>query len=270
MDTAKLLDELPALSNHGHAASVEAEPESQFNGPQFINPHWANATLRQVDLWLQQSRTSGEHGLYDLEVNSVCYIRPVQVSPRSLNRYVSHTTPLKQYHGRLSCIMWQRSYFYDKALLATHGWHLRWFTFTPDSMYSVPYRAHAEKHRMPSPVFTLIDLDERRLIVRIFNPDPQKRSYYLMVPSQEIFVAACAKMEALMELRDEGDGDELFHLVGTQQAGQGGDSVEEALAFESSDEEGCTLIDFPAGAGSIEIFFFSFLVSLPPPPAAAV
>lgn len=153
--------------------------------------------------------------------------------------------------------MWQRSYFYNKARLATHGWHLRWFTFTPDTMSSVPNRAYCEKHTMHYPAFTLIDLDEKRRIIRIVNPDPKKRSYYLMAPSEEILMAVCEKMEELMELHDQGHGDELPHREGTQQAGQGGDESGEE-EFVSSDEEG-TLIDFPVGAGGIGIFFFLVL-----------
>ena len=80
-----------------------------------------------------------------------------------------------QKEGRLSCFLYQRSFFYNKARFATNGWHLRWFSFTKDQIRSVPDRADADKHRMKYPKFKTFEFDDKRHIIRIPNANHCKR-----------------------------------------------------------------------------------------------
>lgn len=75
----------------------------------------------------------------------------------------------------MSCFLWQKSYFYSKARVATKAWHLRWFAFTATEIYSVPDRSNFERHRMTYPHFNEIEVDEHRLIIRIKDPTGGKR-----------------------------------------------------------------------------------------------
>jgi Ca2+/Na+ antiporter len=155
-------------------------------------------------LEVHTERPSDHHTLYDLHVN-----------PRV---------------GTLSCFLWQRSFFYTKALTNVNGWYLSWFTFTRDSVYSVPDRTEGDKHKMTYPLFMGIEADLDRLILKIPNPNEGKRDRtysfgsviflarthsrmttfflildYWMATSKDLFVAVVKKCEAIMEIREAED-----------------------------------------------------------------
>lgn len=153
--------------------------------------------------------------------------------------------------------MWQRSYFYNKARFATHGWHLRWLTVTNEKAYSVPDRTDAEKHRLTYPKFTSLDVDEERHILRIVHPDPEKRNFYLKAPSKRILDRVVEKLEMLAERNErerkeqqqEGNEAELElpqHLIDDDPGAEERHSVE-------------GMVDFPSHGSNLEVIIFLLL-----------
>jgi hypothetical protein len=126
-------------------------------------------------LEVHTERPSDHHTLYDLHVN-----------PRA---------------GTLSCFLWQRSYFYTKALTNVNGWYLSWFTFTRDSVYSVPDRTEGDKHKMTYPLFMEIEADLDRLILKIPNPKEGKRDRTYSVGSVIFLSRTHSLMKTLLCLR---------------------------------------------------------------------
>lgn len=154
---------------------------------------------------------------------------------------------VNEFEESLSCFMWQRSYFYSQARFATHGWHLRWFNFTHDKVYSIPDRAHSESHKIRYPDFTEIVVDKSRHIIKLVNPDPKKRNFYLMAPSEEVMTKVTQKLQDIMNV----------HL---KQKEENGALVSEPTEPNSQpDENAECLIEYPAGASNVEIFFFFVL-----------
>lgn len=142
-------------------------PASSFLA-QTLHLRSSSQSLNSVQLFNVQVRTdkpSDHHSLYDTEINT--------------------------YAETLNCFLWQRSYFYTKAKFSRHGWHLRWFTFTRDTVSSVPDKAECE-HRMILPRFTCVEIDPDRLIVRIPNPYEGRRdcTYHI---GELLFVVTCCE-----------------------------------------------------------------------------
>jgi K+-dependent Na+/Ca+ exchanger-like protein len=184
-------------------------------------------SLRHTDLFrlmVNEVKPSDQHGLYDMEINKV--------------------------EGRLSCFMWQRSYFYNKARMATHGWHLRWFTLTNHKMVSVPDRTDFEKHRIVYPPFTEVSVDEARLIIRIEN-EVGKRNFYIMAPSAEILATVVQKMDDTMQGHEEVE----------RRATNGTGDSEDLDATEAA-EDHVPLIELPVGGSNMEIALFFLLFPL--------
>ena len=155
--------------------------------------------------------------------------------------------------------MWQRSYFYDKAYFATHGWHLRWFTLsTTSSMISIPDRADCERHRMKYPAFTKIEIDKERLVIRVINPIEGKRNFYLLAPSEEILHAVVEKMEEMIRYQESNERKTSDAAGSSSSSSQDGD---ENTDFEHCDDH-VSLIEFPVGGSKIEILFFILLFPL--------
>mmetsp|Transcript_6142 Transcript_6142/g.8704 ORF Transcript_6142/g.8704 Transcript_6142/m.8704 type:complete len:679 (+) Transcript_6142:42-2078(+) len=172
------------------------------------------ASVREFRFIVNTEKPSDHHGLYDIEKSD--------------------------FEETVSCFLWQRSLFYDKARFAVHGWHKRWFTFGHEKVTSVPDRSNFEKHAMTYPRFVDIEVDDARLIVRIINPDKNKRSYYFLAPNREIFETVVHKCEEIIQVRLKS-----VEIVGRDES----DIPEGDADYEPS------LIEFPAGAG-----FFAILV----------
>lgn len=160
-----------------------------------------------------------------------------------------HST-FPKFEGRLSCFMWQRSYFYNKARLATHGWDLRWFNFFPDMITSVPDRSDADQHKVVYPWFEQVDIDESRMIIRIVNPKENRRNYYLMAPSREIMDAVVKKLEEILELRSAATEEDKKEAE---------TEALEVLGDDFHDEAEVSLIEYPTGSSAMVKFFFIFL-----------
>jgi len=151
-----------------------------------------------------------------------------------------------QLEGRLSCFLWQRSYFYNKARSATHGWHLRWFSFYPDKINSVPDRLNSGKHRMKYPIASFVEVDEERLIIRFVNPKKRRRHYYLMAPSKEILDAVVEKLKDILELRQAMEEDEL-------------EASDKDDQEQFAGEDHVNLLEYPERGSRVAQFFFLFL-----------
>ena len=144
--------------------------------------------------------------------------------------------------------MWQRTYFYDKAKFSKKGWHLRWFTLGARRMSSVPNRIHFEKHKIKYPVFQSIEIDQKRLMIRVANPDPNKRDYILLCPSQDIFEQVVVKMGNMIEA----NSDDRADAIST-------DDAQDGAGAAMFDEHMESMVQFPADGGNMEILFFVLL-----------
>lgn len=182
------------------------------------------ASLREFKFRIHKDKPTDEHELYDLEMN--------------------------EYKNQLSCFMWQRSFFYTKARASQNGWHLRWFTFTTDSIFSVPNRANFEKYQVGYPKFTKIEVDEDRLLIRI----PQEheiegtRDFIWMAPSKKTLLAVVKKIEGIMvECENKGLNTGIV--------------PDDDFPIEEHDGHAESLIEFPdlIDDGYIVMFFFLFL-----------
>jgi hypothetical protein len=125
------------------------------------------------------------HSIHDLELNVVsqtgirCFGLFIASCLVSFSLYDSIF--YLKFEKRMSCFLWQRSFFYTKAYFCRRAWHLRWFTITPENIASIPNRFDPEKHRMTYPRFREIEIDEEHLLLKIINPNPAKRDCTFML-----------------------------------------------------------------------------------------
>lgn len=145
----------------------------------------------------------------------------------------------------LEVFMFQKSVFYTMSYFVMNGWHLRWFSISPQEMSSVPDRLEAEHGRMKYPHFSEIFVDQKRLLIKIPNPAEEKRDFMLMAPSKEIFQKVLVSLGKYMNT----------------QSGVEEPIKDEPEGFEDADahEE---LIDFPADGSNIAIIFWLLLYPL--------
>lgn len=123
------------------------------------------------------------------------------------------------------------------------GWHLRWFTLSPEQMQSVPDRGNAERHRTLYPTFKQVEVDVHRLVIRIINPIEGRRNFYLLAPSKEIFDMVISKLEEIME----------FHEDDTAV------DEEETAEGEWEGDDGESMIEYHEEGSVIGLFLFLFL-----------
>lgn len=175
--------------------------------------------------------------------------RLLAITDKPSDDHELHDLNINEFSETVSCFLWQQSYFYTKAKFGANGWHLRWFNLTTDRIFSVPNRTHFSSHRMIYPEFKEIEIDEGRLIIKIINPNPEKRDYFFMAPSKKIFERVVLKMEEIMDVVKEGE-----HISSIRS-----ETFEEE--FEDSDFHE-TLTAWPVDAGFFGLFFYIFLFPL--------
>jgi Sodium/calcium exchanger protein len=194
--------------------------------------------LSEHELIFSATKPSTEHNLYDIQYNAK--------------------------NKSFSCFMWQRSYFYSNARMATNGWHLRWFTINLDdgNMYSVPNRFNSQKYIMKYPAFTQIEIDMKRQIIRIIHPSESSskgnkhtsasdKSFYLLATSSEVMAAMVDKLEQIMEINEK-------HLEMSTVSSP--TEVDVLLdEFEGNSGEFECLIEYPADKSMVQKFLFIFL-----------
>jgi len=204
--------------------SVHSDPHRQPSMPNDFGKYSDGRELMNFKFLVSKEKPSDDHRLLDIEVNT--------------------------YEERLSCFMWQRSYFYNKARFANHGWNLRWFSLMHDQVYSVPDRANFERHKIRYPAFTEIVIDQNRHIIKLCNPNPKKRNFYLMAPSEEIMEQVVEKFTSIMNV----------HIQQIKDAGglvaSSPDSEGEGI---DSNEDVESLIEFPSNGSLFGKILFVLL-----------
>lgn len=185
------------------------------------------ASIRMFDLLVDIEKPSDSHDMYDVELN--------------------------EFEERLSCFLWQRSLFYNKAKVAMGGWHLRWFSFTHDLVASVPNRKQYDKHTLVYNKFYQIEVDEKRMIIKLVASSEKSRDFYLLAPSRKIFNEVEKKCEELID-------------TWTNQKDRTPIDVME-MSSPSIDTEGyaddhASLIAFPSGGTWYEIIIYLILSPL--------
>ena len=156
--------------------------------------------------------------------------------------------------NEIGCFLWQRSIFYSKAYFGSHAFHLRWFTITPQKIYSSPDRQHPAKHQIVYPLFDEIHVDANRLIINIVHPVQGKKDFTLMAPSKTIFDAVVNAFQVYMEtnhtLRSQGVL-ELEESESTDQSKRDNDA-----------DEHVALIERPSNATMVENLLWASMLPL--------
>jgi len=177
----------------------------------------------------------------------------VRLSDRPSEFHSLHDVHINEYKNQISCFLFQRSIFYNKAYFGSHAWQLRYFTISSEKVSSVPDRCDPNNHRMRYPQFKAIEVDEEHLIINIVNPVEGKRDYYLMAPSKPIFDKVIEKMEQYMSHNCTANPADI------EKAGED-DECEEAEFEGAQGHE--SLIEFDADSTNLEIACFFLLFPL--------
>mmetsp|Transcript_70693 Transcript_70693/g.143568 ORF Transcript_70693/g.143568 Transcript_70693/m.143568 type:complete len:647 (+) Transcript_70693:128-2068(+) len=170
----------------------------------------------------------------------------IQVSERPSEMKSLHDVQINDFKSQISCFLFQRSFFYNKALFGANAWQLRWFTISPEKITSVPDICDPNHHRLKYPNFKAIEIDEKRLIIKIVNPVEGKRDYFLMAPSKPIFDKVIERMQEFI--------DRTGDFSKEAEAEYDNDDVK----FEGADGHG-SLIEFQADSSNLETIFFILL-----------
>ena len=155
-----------------------------------------------------------------------------------------------EFDERLSCFLWQRSLFYNKAKIAMGGWHLRWFSLTHDMMASVPNRKQYSRHTLVYKRFYSFEVDEERLIIKLVASSEKQRDFYLMAPSRNIYKEVVKKLEEMIETwrkEDIGIDDEALFS---------------SIRIEGFADDEPSLVSFPSGGAWHEIVIYLVLFPL--------
>lgn len=136
-----------------------------------------------------------------------------------------------------------------------NGWHLRWFTITDEKMYSVPNRIHFEKHKITYPKFEEVEVDPKRLIIKIIHPVAGSRSFLLQCPSLQIFEQVVEKMGKLIEktLDDKAEAEE------NEGGGMDVPAVSDDRGQEYDEHMVESLVEFPSDGSALTMVFFVVL-----------
>lgn len=170
-------------------------------------------------------------------------------SSRPTHLHTIYDLQANEYKKELQCFLWQQSVFYNLAYFGSHAWGLRWFTITPDKVTSVPDRQDSENGRMIYPKFTEIQIDEKRLIINMPNPNKGERDFTVMAPSKEIFDKVVTYLDLYMTTPlNQSVLEEIKE-------------IEEDPNFEDSDNHE-DLTEFPSDGSNTEIIFFILLFPL--------
>lgn len=228
-------ENLPSISSRssgsaatGSAAQAQRHPSILAQSVRTVLSKFSDgASLRLFEYMVDAEKPSDQHELHDLEINA--------------------------FEERLSCFLWQRSIFYNKAKVALNGWQLRWFTFTHDKVVSVPNRVQCEKHKLIYPKFEEIEVDESRQILNLKKAG--KRDYVLMAPSEKVFKAVVDKCEEILQNWDE---EKLRGGTGGLVSAPAEIDVEDSVDANAE----ASLIDFPRGESSIAVLIFLVLFPL--------
>jgi len=212
-----------------------------------------DASLRSAGSFIgssQRSSLSGSVGSLVFSSNHNVLKKLVRVSERPSESNTLHDVRMNEYKNEISCFLFQRSIFYNKAYFGANAWRLRWFTISPENVSSVPDSCDPNNHTIMYPRFKAIEVDEKHLIIKIVNPLEGKRDYYLMAPSKSIFDKVIEKMELFMEFNCSAT---FEYIKAVQSLNDLNDlDFEGAAGYES-------LIEYEMDSSNLETVFFFLL-----------
>eukprot|EP00531_Pseudo-nitzschia_arenysensis_P014271 CAMPEP_0116124498 /NCGR_PEP_ID=MMETSP0329-20121206/5311_1 /TAXON_ID=697910 /ORGANISM="Pseudo-nitzschia arenysensis, Strain B593" /LENGTH=648 /DNA_ID=CAMNT_0003618479 /DNA_START=83 /DNA_END=2029 /DNA_ORIENTATION=+ len=237
------------------------EPEENWKSVEYYRP--ANSTgdftegsMRSRDSLIGSFRPSAlANSLRDLvfSINDNVLKSLVRVSERPSELNTLHDVHVNDYKNEISCFLFQRSIFYNKAYFGANAWRLRWFTISPENVSSVPDSCDASSRTLNYPRFKAIEVDEKHLIIKIVNPVEGKRDYFLMAPSKPIFDKVIEKMELFMEFNCTASAEEIKAACSSNEL--------DNLEFEGA--EGYeSLIEYHMDSSNLETAFFFLLFPL--------
>ena len=183
-------------------------------------------SVRLFDLLVDIDKPSDSHDLYDVEKN--------------------------EFDERLSCFLWQRSLFYNKAKVAMGGWYLRWFSFSHDLVASVPNRKQYDKHTLLYKKFYQIEVDDKRMIIKLVGRSEKDRDYTLMAPSRVIYNEVVKKCENLIATWSKQDHTSIDVM----------ELSTPGIDIEGYADDEASLIAFPSGGTWYEILIYLVLFPL--------
>jgi len=237
----------PTVATTGNGTAYDTR-ESLVSFPESLRVFSDGKSLRNFLVKVEDEKPSDEHSLFDIEFNGK--------------------------ESRLSCFLWQRSVFYNRAKFAKNMWHLRWFSFTKDQISSVPNRSNYKKHGLHYPKFKKFEFDDKRYIIRIPNSPGHKRKdcklilYQSGVQSNDVAVKYSRLGSPLVYFMAPSDEvfntvvDKMGELVNYWEAHE-----EEVLAApdqekENDDSEDVDLTEFPLDGSTFTILVFYILYPL--------
>jgi len=245
MEKAILSDE-PA----GNWESVE------YYMPAISSPDDADGSMRSTDNLMENLKRASlanslRASIFSMDNNVLKSLVKVSERPSEMNSL--HDVYTNDFKNEISCFLFQRSIFYDKAYFGRNAWQLRWFTISPEKVSSVPDSCDPDHHRLRYPRFRAIEIDEKHLIIKIVNPVEGKRDYFFMAPSKPIFDKVIKSMELFMEYNCTANAEEI-------KAAQLNDELEDV---EFEDSEGYkSLIEYQMDSSNFETIFFFLLFPL--------
>ena len=107
---------------------------------------------------------------------------------------------------------------------------------------------------MRYPLFRKVEVDEKHLLIKIVNPNPNKRDYTLMAPSKEIFELTIEKLEVYMDAHTStrSTGSDKEDLLRRASTSMGEDEFDDSDPYED-------LIEFPSEGSNSDIAIFLIL-----------
>mmetsp|Transcript_15268 Transcript_15268/g.30845 ORF Transcript_15268/g.30845 Transcript_15268/m.30845 type:complete len:544 (-) Transcript_15268:484-2115(-) len=185
-------------------------------------------SVRLFDLFVDIDKPSDSHDLYDVEKN--------------------------EFEERLSCFLWQRSLFYNKAKVSMGGWYLRWFSFSHNLVASVPNRKQYDKHTLLYKKFYQIEVDDKRMIIKLVGRSERHRDFYLMAPSRLIYNEVVKKCEELIATWSKQDH--------TSTSTDVMELSTPGIDIDGYADDEASLIAFPSGGTWCEILIYLVLLPL--------
>jgi len=150
----------------------------------------------------------------------------------------------------IECFLWKRLYISRREDMLANSWYLLWFSFEHDNIFSVPHRINSLHclHRYPK--FDAIEVDTRRLIMKLIFSQSIQKQYYLMAPSQDIFNEVVKKCEELMKIWYKLSNDEATYIKTKE------------IAPDTFVDIIPSLIDFPNKGSFLTLILFIILYPL--------
>ncbi|VEU36273.1 unnamed protein product [Pseudo-nitzschia multistriata] len=241
--------------------NLSKEPVENWESIEYYMPAIASsaddgASIRSDENLLDSSRraslaNSVRSSIFSM--NNTVLRKLVRASERPTEIFSLHDVQINDFKNEISCFLFQRSIFYNKAYFGQNAWQLRWFTISPLKVSSVPDSCDPNHHRLKYPHFTAIEIDEKHLIINMINPVEGKRNFLLMAPSKPIFDKIIEKMELFMQRNSTTNAEDLIKDNSSDEIED--DEFEGASGHES-------LIELSVDSTNLETVFFFLLFPL--------